>query len=204
MPDKFQFALFHKYPQIEHGFIGRHSSLAELQKHHFVLSRQAHGVKIYDIAKPFRGRREIDGYDGLATQQKGVTLVIKMADCAPILFFDPATKTIAAAHAGRAGTELGLAAKMVEHLTQMYSVNPADLLVGCGPAICANCYQIDRAQDIHYDLRAKNQEQLMAAGAQNIELSTLCPACNAAARFYSYRREKTTLRNFAFIRLNQV
>ncbi|MDR2428781.1 MAG: polyphenol oxidase family protein, partial [Candidatus Margulisbacteria bacterium] len=160
--------------------------------------------KIYDAEKPFRGRQEIDGCDGLVTRQKGITLVIQTADCAPILFFDPVTQTIAAAHAGRAGTEKGLAGKMVERLTQAYSVNPVDLLAGIGPAICVNCYQIDRARDIHYDLRAENQKQLAAAGVQNIEWSDLCTACTAAERFYSYRREKTALRNFAFIRLNQV
>jgi copper oxidase (laccase) domain-containing protein len=204
MPDKFQFSLFSKFPQIEHGFIGRNSSLAELAQHNFVISRQAHGVKIYSIEKPFHGQREIDGYDGLATRQKKITLVIKTADCAPLLFFDPRTQTIAAAHAGRAGTESGLAAKMVEHLSTTYSVNPADLLVGLGPAICVNCYQIDRTQDRHYDLEKENQKQLTAAGVQNIELSGLCTACNAQERFYSYRREKTDRRNFAFIRLKQV
>jgi copper oxidase (laccase) domain-containing protein len=204
MPDKFQFSSFSEFPQIEHGFIGRAAGLATLAKHNLVISRQAHGVKIYDIEKPFRGRLEIDGYDGLATRQKEITLVIKTADCAPILFFDPVTQTIAAAHAGRAGTESGLAAKIVEHLTKIYSVNPADLLAGVGPAICVNCYQIDRARDLHYDLAAENQKQLTAAGVRNIELSGLCTACNAQERFYSYRREKTDRRNFAFIKLQRV
>ncbi|GBR72959.1 protein YfiH-like superfamily [Candidatus Termititenax aidoneus] len=204
MPDKFQFSLFSKFPQIEHGFIGRASGLTELAKHNFVISQQVHGVKIYNIEKTFLGRLEIDGYDGLATRQKEITLVLKTADCAPLLFFDPVTQTIAAAHAGRAGTELGIAAKMVEHLAAVYSVNPADLLVGLGPAICVNCYQIDRARDLHYDLAAENQKQLTAAGVQNLELSGLCTACSAQERFYSYRREKTDRRNFAFIRLKQV
>jgi copper oxidase (laccase) domain-containing protein len=204
MPDRFQFAAFRQDPQLAHGFIGRASGLAELKNQNFIISRQTHGVKIYDLEKSFRGQLEIDGYDGLVTRQKEIALVIKTADCAPILFFDPRTQTIAAAHAGRAGTELGLAAKMVKHLVKVYSVNPADLLAGIGPAICVNCYQIDRAQDRHYDLRTENQKQLAAAGVRNIEVSDLCPACNAAEHFYSYRREKTALRNFAFIKLNQV
>ncbi|MDR1453877.1 MAG: polyphenol oxidase family protein [Candidatus Margulisbacteria bacterium] len=204
MPDQFQFASFRQYPQIAHGFIGRDSSLAELKNQNFIISRQAHDIKIYTLEKPFCGQQEIDGYDGLTTRQKEITLVIQTADCAPILFFDPRTQTIAAAHAGRAGTELGFAAKMVAQLSEVYSVNPADLLAGIGPAICANCYQIDRAQNIHYDLQAENQKQLTAAGVRNIELSGLCTACNAVERFYSYRREKTTRRNFAFIKLNQI
>jgi copper oxidase (laccase) domain-containing protein len=206
MPDSFQSSLLNAFPSIQHGFTGRASGLEELQNHNYIISQQIHGVKIYAVEKPFTGRQEIDGYDGLVTRQKNITLVIQTADCAPILFFDPATKTLAAAHAGRAGTELGLAEIMVNYLKNQYTVQPENLLACIGPSICVNCYQIDRAKDIHYNLWTENQKQLLSAGllSAHIELSGLCTACNAQARFYSYRREKTALRNFAFIQLKPV
>ena len=206
MTSKFRLASLAAYPQVAHGFIGRHGGLADIQALHpdLIMSEQAHGTRIYDVQKPLSGLQIVQGFDGLVTQQSGAALVIKMADCAPLLFYDPVTQTVAAAHAGRRGTEQGIARKMIEHLAQEYLVTPADLLVCIGPAICVKCYQIDRDKDLHYDLRTENKKQLLSAGVQNIELSDLCPACNAQDDFYSYRRENTKARNFAFLYLKPV
>ncbi|XP_058886296.1 purine nucleoside phosphorylase LACC1-like isoform X3 [Acipenser ruthenus] len=46
------------------------------------------------------GRREPESYDGIVTNQSGVTLVAPGADCMPLLFADPVQKAIGAAHAG--------------------------------------------------------------------------------------------------------
>jgi len=202
MPDSLQFSLFAGFPQISHGFTGRTEDLAAVPGANTLIAKQVHSARIYDLTEQFRGHREVDGYDALVTGQKDITLLIKIADCAPILFFDPRTGTIATVHAGRRGTEQGIARLMTEYLKRKYAVNPADLLVGIGPSICVNCYQIDRTKDLHYDLWQTNREQLMAAGVRRIELSGLCTACNANARFYSYRKDNTERRNFAFIRLN--
>jgi copper oxidase (laccase) domain-containing protein len=209
MLDAFQFAQFVGFPQLAHGLAGRNSSLAELSSLYssarLIYARQIHSAQIYDVEDDGQSLRlPLQGYDGFISRQKNTMLIIQTADCAPLLFFEPTTGTIAAAHAGRRGTELGIARKMVERLAGKYQLNPADLLAGIGPSICADCYQIDRARDIHYDLLAENKKQLAAAGVQNIELSGLCTACNASARFYSYRRENTDRRNFAFILLKQV
>jgi copper oxidase (laccase) domain-containing protein len=42
--------------------------------------------------------------DALVTNEKGLTLAIGAADCYPLLFHDPTTKIIGAAHAGWKGT----------------------------------------------------------------------------------------------------
>jgi len=196
-----KFASLEDFPQIAYGFAGRQSCLAEIQALYpnIIMSEQVHGTDIYDLTEPLNGLTLLKEFDGLATRQTNAALIIKMADCAPIFFYDPVTQTIAAAHAGRKGTEQGMARKMVERLVDKYFVKPADLLVCVGPAICVNCYQIDQATDKHYDLRTENKQQLLAAGVQNIELSDACPACNAQNDFYSYRREQTMQRNFAFI-----
>ena len=201
-----RFAGLDTFPQVVYGFAGRHSSLAEIQAlcPNIIMSKQVHGTDIYDVTEPLNGLIVLDGFDGFTTQQRGAALVVKIADCAPILFYDPVTQVIAAAHAGRQGTEQGMAGKMVKHLAERYSVRPADLLACIGPAICVNCYQIDRETDQHYDLWAENKKQLLSAGVRNVELSGLCPACNAHDSFYSYRRDKTAQRNFAFLCLKPV
>lgn len=47
------------------------------------------------------GNAEPQRYDGIVTNQTGVVLAAPGADCLPILFADPVTKAIGAAHAGR-------------------------------------------------------------------------------------------------------
>ncbi|GBR76347.1 protein YfiH-like superfamily [Candidatus Termititenax persephonae] len=183
---------------MRYGFVGRGETLPPGRA---VFAQQIHQDKIGDVETADAERREIAGCDALATRQKNLLLVVKTADCAPLLFYDAVTETIAAVHAGRAGTELGLAGKTVAHLVRRYAVEPANLRVIMGPAICVHCYQIDRDRDRHYDLWAENKKQLTAAGVQNIENTGLCTACHAHDRFYSYRRERTALRNFAYIAL---
>lgn len=47
------------------------------------------------------GKTEPDSYDGIVTDQKGVTIAAPGADCIPVLFADPVRKACGAAHSGR-------------------------------------------------------------------------------------------------------
>lgn len=46
------------------------------------------------------GKTEPDDYDGIVTDQKGVTLAAPGADCIPVLFADPVRRACGAAHSG--------------------------------------------------------------------------------------------------------
>lgn len=46
------------------------------------------------------GKAEPDSYDGIVTNQQGVTITAPGADCIPVLFADPVKKACGAAHAG--------------------------------------------------------------------------------------------------------
>ncbi|NXP78631.1 LACC1 protein, partial [Ramphastos sulfuratus] len=46
------------------------------------------------------GKTEPDNYDGIVTNQKGVTIAAPGADCIPVLFADPVRKACGAAHSG--------------------------------------------------------------------------------------------------------
>jgi YfiH family protein len=49
--------------------------------------------------------------DGLITTEKGIPLMILVADCLPVLFYDPAHQAVGLAHAGWRGTVSHVAAK---------------------------------------------------------------------------------------------
>jgi copper oxidase (laccase) domain-containing protein len=82
--------------------------------------------------------------DAFITDEPGLALWLLVADCLPIIFFDPQTPRIALAHCGFVSTDLRLAAKVVAKLQQLGS-NPADLQVVIGPGIQAKSYIFDNS-----------------------------------------------------------
>jgi YfiH family protein len=84
--------------------------------------------------------------DALITGVPGAALTILVADCAPVVLFDPVRLAIGVAHSGRAGTVLGILPKTVEAMAAAFGSAPRDLLVGIGPAIGAASYEIGDAQ----------------------------------------------------------
>jgi YfiH family protein len=116
---------------------------------------QQHGerVAIVDGASAGRGHDGVadsasafPATDAMITDVPGTALTILVADCAPVVFFDPVRQTIGVAHSGRAGTVRGVLAKTVEAMAAAFGSVPGDLLVGIGPAIGAASYEIGDAQ----------------------------------------------------------
>ena len=81
-----------------------------------VLTRQTHSdivrvVSRGDCSGCFH--RDYPECDALVTNDPGVALMVFTADCTPILFFDPVTGAVGAAHAGWRGTASEIAGKTV-------------------------------------------------------------------------------------------
>jgi polyphenol oxidase len=116
---------------------------------------QQHGARVAVVDGASAGR----GHDGVAdsvsafpatdamiTSLPGTALTILVADCAPVVFFDPVRRAIGVAHSGRAGTVRGVLPQTVEAMAAAFGSAPRDLLVGIGPAIGAASYEIGDAQ----------------------------------------------------------
>jgi hypothetical protein len=144
--------------------------------------------------------------------------MVRIADCVPVLFFDPVQKVIGIAHAGWKGTLKKIAAKTVGFLIDRYNSNPATILVGIGPAIGACCYEVDgqvrslyeesfsfgsslleeRNGKNYLNLWEANRLQLLDTGIQeeHIEMAGLCTSCYPQS-FFSHRRERGRTGRFA-------
>lgn len=83
-----------------------------------------------------------EGCDALVTDTAGVPLFASFADCYPIVVFDPVHGAAGLAHAGWRGTAAGVAANTVRAMQTAFGSRPADLLVGIGPGICGDCYEV--------------------------------------------------------------
>jgi len=84
--------------------------------------------------------------DAMITAVPGAALAILVADCAPVVLFDPVRRVVGIAHSGRAGTLSGVVPKTVGAMAAAFGTVPGDLLIGIGPAIGAASYEIGPAE----------------------------------------------------------
>jgi len=76
--------------------------------------------------------------DGLVTNNKGIALAVRIADCMPVLMYSD--HAVAAVHVGRKGLLNKVAINAVEAMKKFGS-SPITAVVG--PHICGNCYEVD-------------------------------------------------------------
>ncbi len=84
--------------------------------------------------------------DAMITAVPGAALAILVADCAPVVLFDPVRRVVGVAHSGRAGTLSGVVPRTVGAMAAAFGTVPGDLLIGIGPAIGAVSYEIGPAE----------------------------------------------------------
>ncbi len=58
--------------------------------------------------------------DAFITNEPGLPIAIRTADCVPVFIYDPVKRVIALAHAGWKGTHKHIAAKTVKTLCMVY------------------------------------------------------------------------------------
>ncbi|XP_004457934.1 purine nucleoside phosphorylase LACC1 [Dasypus novemcinctus] len=98
-----------------------------------------HGSDIWIL-----GRKEPESYDGITTNQKGVTIAALGADCIPIVFADPVKKACGVAHSGWRGTLLGVAMATVNAMIAEYGCRVEDVTVVLGPSIGPCCFTLPK------------------------------------------------------------
>lgn len=140
--------------------------------------------------------------DGIIAQARGVFLSVKVADCMPIIIYHP-SGVLGLVHAGRKGAQKQILKKALEIFRDDFSISQ-DLTLWFGPAICEESYQIDEESDEHYDLINENYAQVKSVYTfeqRNVIECNYCPV-HENDKFFSYRAENTTKRNFVFVRLD--
>lgn len=162
---------------------------------------------------------KIENTDAILTKERGIFLMVLVADCVPILLFDPVRKAIGAVHAGRNPTFKKISQKAVLKMKESFKSDPKDILVCMGPSIRSCCYEVsksladiavknfgkkyvlEREGRFYLDLQTLNKDELLEAGVreENIEISNRCTCC--LRDYFSYRRERVTGRFAAIIGL---
>ena len=176
-----------------------------------VLTRQIHTDIVRVVGRKDAGisldNHDFPECDALITNDPGVALVIFTADCTPIVFHDPVTGAVGAAHAGWRGTAMGIAAKTVEAMVREYGCKPSDIRAAIGPNIGYCCFETDRdvpdamvdalgeaarpyirpnGDKYYVNLKEINALWLRRAGVTEIEISNACTVCRSDV-FWSHR-----------------
>ncbi|XP_070693676.1 purine nucleoside phosphorylase LACC1 [Pempheris klunzingeri] len=162
------------------------------------------------------GKAEPPSYDAVVTNQTGLVLAAPGADCMPILFADPGSKVIGAAHAGYKGTLMGVAMATVEAMVREFGCQVSDIVVAVGPSVGACCFTLEKNQALlfqsihpdcvpdpestrpHVNIRLANRVLLQNGGVrpENIHddsvterpCVTPCTSCHPEA-FFSHVRD---------------
>jgi len=162
--------------------------------------RQVHGDVIADVS---------DGYaacesDALMTDREGWLLAVSVADCVPVLLYDPERRVIAAVHSGWRGTVLDITGATVRRMRERFGSDPSSLRAYVGASASQCCYEVGEevaeAFGERYgrsigggkfllDNKGRVFDQLLESGVQTglVELDPRCTICSR--QYHSYRRD---------------
>ena len=155
----------------------------------------------------------LDG-DALITKDINKPIIIKVADCIPILLYDKENKVISVVHSGWKGTLLDITSKTIEKMENIYNSKPNNIYAYIYPSIrkCHfeveydvykqfkdNIKNIDKyttKKDIKYyiDMQSIIKDKLTKLGINNIIDTNICTYCNHV-KYHSYRYDHADKRN---------
>jgi purine-nucleoside/S-methyl-5'-thioadenosine phosphorylase / adenosine deaminase len=180
---------------------------------------QVHSNEIVVAEKPLAKSEPHLKADGIITNKAGLTLLMRFADCVPILLVDPVNRAIGIMHAGWIGTINKIASAAVNKMADNYGTHPQKILAAIGPSIGPDHYPVgnevvekvhqsfnhNTEQVIYYhnekaylDLWKANLIVLNEMGVKNIEVAEICTHCHLED-WYSHRGEHGKTGRFGII-----
>ena len=157
---------------------------------------QEHGSRTHVVREP--SSRVLRG-DALFTDTPGLTLTIRFADCQNAVIVAPKKRVIGLVHAGWRGVQSRVMSAAFRLLKDEWGIQPKDVFIGLGPALCTPCAEFtDPEREVPelreyfqgrcIDLRGALDAELVDIGvpAENIERLTDCTRCHPET-YFTYR-----------------
>jgi hypothetical protein len=174
-----------------------------------ITPHQVHSADAKVVDAPWQ-HGEAPKLDALVTRQTGLAIAILTADCAPVLFSDPAAGVIGVAHAGWRGALNGVVGACVSAMEDA-GAERGRIFATVGPCISQTAYEVGpefeakflfskgeyaayferrgTGQHQHFDLPAFVEHQLRDSGITQVSREDPCTYGNESL-FYSYRRSQ--------------
>lgn len=178
-------------------------------RHIRVQVNQMHGHDVWH--PPAEPVRPVDAprADAIVTERPGLLLMVRVADCVPVLLSSRDGKQVSAIHAGWRGVVVGVARQTVASLARSFDVGPSHLVAAIGPCISTEHFEVgpqvveafeaaglghavihDGWDKPHIDLASAVAYQLEQAGIPHDQIDR-CDRCTHThqAEFFSHRRD---------------
>ena len=176
----------------------------------YVLTRQTHSDIVRTVSRSDCNgclHRNYPECDALVTNDAGVALTVFTADCTPLLFHDPVTGAVGAAHAGWRGTASAIGPKTVAAMCASFGCRPENIRAAIGPNVGFCHFETDSdvpeamiaafgaeveqfirksGEKYYVNLKEINALILRRAGLRHIEISGDCTMCRPD-RYWSHR-----------------
>ena len=178
--------------------------MQERKINNVVYTENIHGSDVAIVDKESSGKK-IKGKDALITGEEDLYLCTTVADCLPIFLWNK--EIIALAHGGWRGINLGIVSNVVR---KMKEISSEEISAYIGPGIgkchfevqndvASNFFGFTEERDgkIFVDLREVVKKTLNNEGILDLKINNECTYCSN--RYFSYRRDKSNKRMFAFI-----
>ncbi len=186
-----------------------------IRRSQMAICYQVHSADVFVVAAS-DGGQVVGRGDAMVTDQPGVYLSMRFADCTPLLLHDPVRRAVGIAHAGWRGTLKNVAGAVVRAMVERLGCRSGDITAVVGPAIGPCCYQVGseviraaeaargdaadllhhRGERAYFDLWETNRRQFVEAGVGHVAVAGLCTACRTD-RFFSHRAEQGRSGRFA-------
>jgi YfiH family protein len=153
------FKILKHFPQLSHCLTTRHYEgdittargqeyflkSYQFDQSNFILPKQVHGSEIQVIEdKGLLLSNKQFVADAVITKRKNIWIGVLVADCFPILIFEPSVNVIAVIHAGWRGIEQNIHLKTLKYLLEIMNCSIQHLLIGIGPGIGACCFEVGK------------------------------------------------------------
>lgn len=158
---------------------------------------QVHGTTVAyadgKAGEPYLIGKHFKDTDGLITDNPNVALLIKFADCTPVVLYEPVKKVQAVVHSGWRGTVEKISHEAIHIMTKDFGAKKENILAYVGPSIAQENYEVgpevyeafstQADREVYFlphgekyllDMARANYELLLEAGidSQNIEVET--------------------------------
>lgn len=180
----------------------------EWENFRLIFLRQIHSNVVHPVVESFKN--DCQG-DAMITDRPHLLLIVKTADCLPVLMADKGKRVIAAVHCGWKGTSKSVVQHVVKALKRYYGCSPPSLFVAMGPHIGKECYEVggevmksfeeaglsldffyphpQQKGKYFFDLKKANVSQLLSLGIKKENIFPLDFCSHCRPDFPSYRRD---------------
>ncbi len=185
-----------------------------LEEKKVVLMRQVHEDKM-TVVDDSNGGKWMEEVDALITKTRDLNLVIKTADCLPVIIYESEKKILAAVHAGWRGVVVQIVPKVIIKMQAEWGAKPEKMWFYLGPRIGSESFITGEEVAAQFaqkkqngdegtwqvDLAAEVKMQIVKMGGKIEKISDDKIDTWSRMDLPSYRRDKTDKRILTIVKM---